>query len=319
MLTSNRKDLLNSLAGQHILSSKTFTKDTLTLILETTEKMEKGLKDKTLPKFLKDHILATLFFEPSTRTRLSFESAMIRLGGQVVSLEQGGSSSIVKGETLTDTGQVVSQYADVIVVRHPERGSAEKIACKSCVPVINAGDGPNEHPTQALLDLYTIFSETGTLEGLNIGFLGDLKFGRTVHSLLNLLGHYNISFTMISHPDISLPTEIINELKSKNKTITVEEDLEKAIKTIDVLYVTRIQEERFKSSSEFNRVKDHYRLTQSVINTSKPKLVILHPLPRINEIAPEVDCDPKARYFKQAENGLYLRMALLALILGKIE
>ena len=319
MLASKRKDILKSLTGQHILSTKDFNEESLAIILETTAKMEEGIKQKNPPKLLKDHILATLFFEPSTRTRLSFESAMVRLGGQVISVEQGTSSSIVKGETLTDTGQVVSNYADALVIRHPDRGSAEKLSYKSSVPVINAGDGPNEHPTQALLDLYTIFSETGTLNGLNIGFLGDLKFGRTVHSLLNLLCHYNITFTLISHPDISLPTETIQDLKQKKKNIQIEDNLENAIQNIDVLYVTRIQEERFKSKEEYLRVKDHYLLTQTIVNKSKPKLAILHPLPRINEIAPEVDLDPKARYFKQAENGLYLRMALLALVLGKID
>ncbi len=306
-----------TLQNHHITSSQSFTKHDLEYILSITSKMESGIHSKTNSKLLDGYILATLFFEPSTRTRLSFEAAMMRLGGNVITVEQAMACSSAKGESLEDTGHVVSQYADVIVTRHPESGSADRIASKSIVPVINAGDGPNEHPTQALLDLYTIFSEKKKLDNLKIGFLGDLKFGRTVHSLVHLLRFYSINFTFISHPTIAIPQHISNILKEYGCQVTETEDLESAIKDLDVLYVTRIQKERFSKDDNYDDLKDKYQLTQSLLNTSKADLTVLHPLPRVNEISPAIDDDPKARYFKQAENGVYMRMALLAAVLGK--
>lgn len=311
--------LLSSLSHRHIISTKHFTKTELELIVRVSAKMEALMLSGNVPALCQGNILATLFFEPSTRTRLSFESAMLRLGGNVISVEQGCSTSSEKGESLEDTGKIVSQYADVIVMRHPSPGSVETLSGKSDVPVINAGDGPNEHPSQALLDLYTIYSEKGGIESLKIGFLGDLKFGRTVHSLVKLLSNFNVEFVFISHPSIALPDAILTLLKDKNCMVTITDNLAEAIKELDVLYATRIQEERFESKSEYNDVKDQYLLTQQILDTSQSDLCLLHPLPRVNEISPEVDDDPKARYFKQAQNGVYLRMAILAIALGKIK
>jgi aspartate carbamoyltransferase catalytic subunit len=316
-MSDDFRDTLKTLQDHHITSSQSFSRKDLEYILAITSEMESSIKFKSNAQLLDGYILATLFFEPSTRTRLSFESAMLRLGGKVITVEQAESCSAEKGETLEDTGRVVSQYADIIVTRHPESGASERIASKSAVPVINAGDGPNEHPTQALLDLYTIFSEKKGLDNLKIGFLGDLKFGRTVHSLVKLLRFYKTQFTFISHPSIAIPEKIKELLKETGCTIKETENLEEAILYLDVLYVTRIQKERFTENENYEDIKNKYQLTQTILNNSKSDLTLLHPLPRVNEVSPEIDDDPKARYFKQAENGVYLRMALLATVLGK--
>ena len=311
--------LLKKLIRRHIISTRSFSKEELILIIRVSAKMEALMLSGDMPQLCEGNILATLFFEPSTRTRLSFEAAMLRLGGRVITVEQGASTSSEKGERLEDTGKIVSKYSDVIVMRHPTPGSVECLSSKSDVPVVNAGDGPNEHPTQALLDLYTIYSEKNSIDSLKIGFLGDLKYGRTVHSLVKLLANFDVEFVFISHPDISLPEEVLRIIKEKNCNYSEIESLEDGIKDLDVLYATRIQEERFENKETYRELKDKFLLTQTILNTSKPDMCLLHPLPRINEISPEVDDDPKARYFKQAQNGVYLRMAILAILLGKIK
>jgi len=316
---TSAESILSSLSHRHIITSMHFTKSELELIVRVSAKMEALMLSGDVPEMCKGNILATLFFEPSTRTRLSFESAMLRLGGKVITVEQGCSTSSEKGESLEDSGKIVSQYSDVIVMRHPSPGSVETLSTKSDVPVINAGDGPNEHPSQALLDLYTIYTEKGSIDSMKVGFLGDLKFGRTVHSLVKLLSNFDVEFVFVSHPSIALPDYILDLLKEKGCKVTVTDCLETAIKDLDVLYATRIQEERFDSKEEYKTVKDQYLLTQQILDGSKSELCLLHPLPRVNEISPEVDDDPKARYFKQAQNGVYLRMAILAISLGKIK
>lgn len=263
-------------------------------------------------------ILATLFFEPSTRTRLSFESAMLRLGGSVLGFSEAASSSAAKGETVGDTVRVVSYYADVIAMRHPKEG-APYAACKvSGVPVINAGDGGHNHPTQTLTDLLTIHRERGSLNNFTIGFCGDLKFGRTVHSLVSALARYTgIRFVFISPEELKLPRYLIENTLEKN-SLPYEEtaSLEEAMPQLDVLYMTRVQKERFFNEADYIRLKDTYILDSEKLRLAKPDLAILHPLPRVNEITLEVDNDPRARYFDQAGNGRIIRMALIMKLLG---
>lgn len=260
-------------------------------------------------------ILSTLFFEPSTRTRFSFESAMYRLNGHVITLEQGESSSISKGESLSDMGRMVSNYCDIVVMRHPKIGSVAEFSKYATVPVINAGDGANQHPTQSLVDLYTIFCEKKKINNLRVGVLGDLKHGRTVHSLLTLLSCYSGNhFTLISHPSLMLDRQKIEVLKQSGCKVEETDNLQEAIKNLDVLYVTRVQQERFKDENEFEKVKNHYHISKSLVEKAKPDLTIMHPLPRINEIDYEVDEMPQARYFAQANYAIYIRMALLFLM-----
>ncbi len=311
-----RKSFMKSFAQHHILSTNSFTLDDLNILFTLTQKMEQRVKKHRSLSLLNGYILATLFFEPSTRTRLSFETAMLRLGGQVITVEHGESSSLKKGETLEDMGYVVGQYADCVVMRHPDPYSVDRLASTCQVPVINAGDGANQHPTQALLDLYTIYSEKKRVNGLHIGIMGDLKYGRTVHSLVDLLQEYSVQLTFISHPSLKLPEKSIASLRNKGLIVKESESLESVIPNLDVLYVTRVQEERFQNRIDYEKVKNLYQITPSLLRLSKDALSILHPLPRTAEIHPEVDTDPKARYFKQVQNGIYLRMALLSLLLG---
>lgn len=259
-------------------------------------------------------ILATLFFEPSTRTRFSFESAMHRLGGKVISLEDGQTSSVTKGESLADTGRMMSNYADVIVMRHPKIGSAEELAKYATVPVINAGDGSNQHPTQSLVDLYTIFREKKKLDGLRIGVLGDLKHGRAVHSMMTLLTRYSKNhFTLISHPSLALEEKSKKEFEQHGCKIEETADLEGAIKDLDILYVTRTQFERF-DKEKLTKANEIYCVNKKLLSEGKKDLIILHPLPRTGEIDPEIDELPQAKYFAQANYGVFIRMALLSLI-----
>ncbi len=258
-------------------------------------------------------ILASLFFEPSTRTRFSFEAAMLKLGGQVVNLEDALSSSVKKGETLSDMGKIMSGYTDIIVMRHPEVGSVHEFSRNASVPVINAGDGSNQHPTQSLLDLYTIYCEKKRLDSLNIGFVGDLKHSRTVHSLLTLVSLYsNNKITLISHPNLTLDAAKKERFEKGGLHFETTSDLEEGINKLDVLYVTRIQRERFESEQEYRSVKDLYQIGEKVLSYANPEMIIMHPLPRVNEILPEVDASPNARYFMQANYGLFMRMALLS-------
>ena len=263
-------------------------------------------------------ILATLFFEPSTRTRLSFESAMLSLGGQVLGFSSAASSSASKGESVADTIRVVSAYCDIIAMRHPKEGAPLVATQHSLVPVINAGDGGHNHPTQTLTDLLTIHREKGRLSNFTIGFCGDLKFGRTVHSLVNALSRYeNINFVLISPLELKLPRYVKEEaLKKKGIPYTQTTDLESVIPQLDILYMTRVQKERFFNEEDYLRLKDSYILTPEKLENAKEDLRILHPLPRVNEISVAVDEDPRACYFKQAQNGRYIRMALIMKLLG---
>lgn len=265
---------------------------------------------------LEGNLMASLFYEPSTRTRLSFETAMHRLGGAVITAVGMESSSLKKGETLEDTGHMVENYADVIVMRHPESGSVERLAAVASVPVINAGDGGNEHPTQALLDIYTIYRERGGLDGLTIMMVGDLKFGRTVHSLACMLSHFDVKLVFVSPPELKMPEYVCRTFKEKNIQYEEVAEMGDAMKTSDVLYMTRIQQERFEPS-EYEKYKGGYILTSDLIKEKNPKLTIMHPLPRIWEITEDVDALAGAAYFRQVGNSVAVRMALLALVLGK--
>lgn len=262
--------------------------------------------------------LATLFFEPSTRTRLSFESAMLALGGGVLGFSEASSSSTSKGETVGDTVHTVSCYADIIAMRHPKEGAPFAAAQFSEVPIINAGDGGHNHPTQTLTDLLTIHREKGRLDGFTIGFCGDLKFGRTVHSLVNALSRYeNVKFVLISPAELKLPRYVKEEaLKKRGISYKQTESLEAVMPDLDILYMTRVQRERFFNEEDYVRLKDSYVLTPEKLRAAKPDLSIMHPLPRVNEIAPEVDNDSRAVYFEQAKGGVYVRMALILTLLG---
>lgn len=261
--------------------------------------------------------LATLFFEPSTRTRLSFEAAMYELGGNVLSMADAKSSSAVKGESVADTVKVISCYADIIAMRHPKEGAPYVASLNASVPVINAGDGGHNHPTQTLADLLTISREKGHFDNLTVGFCGDLKFGRTVHSLIEALARYNnVKFVLISPEELKLPSYVKNDvIKAKNLEYIQTTDLEKVMPELDVLYMTRVQKERFFNEEDYLRLKDSYILTLDKLENAKPDLSILHPLPRVNEISVAVDSDPRACYFKQVLNGKYMRMALILKLL----
>ncbi len=263
-------------------------------------------------------ILATLFFEPSTRTRLSFESAMLSLGGQVLGFSSAASSSASKGESVADTIRVVSAYCDIIAMRHPKEGAPLVASMHSLVPVINAGDGGHNHPTQTLTDLMTIRKEKGRFDNLTIGFCGDLKFGRTVHSLVAAMSRYSgIRFVFVSPEELKLPRYVKEQyVKSKNIPYTQSTSLEEVMPELDILYMTRVQKERFFNEEDYLRLKDSYILTPEKLENAKEDLRILHPLPRVNEISVAVDNDPRACYFKQAQNGRYIRMALIMKLLG---
>lgn len=273
-------------------------------------------KEKYLEK-CKGKILATLFFEPSTRTRLSFESAMLSLGGGVLGFSSADSSSTQKGETLADTIKVVSGYSDIIAMRHPKEGAPIVAANNSNVPIINAGDGGHNHPTQTLTDLLTISAEKGRFDNLTIGLCGDLKFGRTVHSLITAMSRYkNIKFVLISPDELKLPEYVKKEVLEKNNIEYVEtKDIEEYMADLDILYMTRVQKERFFNEADYIRLKDYYILNEEKLKKAKKDLCILHPLPRVNEIAVEVDNDKRACYFKQARYGVYIRMALILKLL----
>ena len=262
-------------------------------------------------------ILATLFFEPSTRTRLSHESAMLSLGGQVLGFSEASSSSASKGETVADTVRMVGCYSDIIAMRHPKEGAPYVASLKSTVPIINAGDGGHNHPTQTLTDLLTIHSEKGRLENLTIGLCGDLKFGRTVHSLITAMSRYkNIKFVLISPDELKLPDYVKKDVLEKNNMEYVEtKDIEEYLGDLDILYMTRVQKERFFNEEDYIRLKDYYILNKEKLKKAKNDLCIMHPLPRVNEISTDVDDDPRACYFKQANYGKYIRMALILKLL----
>lgn len=262
--------------------------------------------------------LASLFYEPSTRTRLSFESAMLNLGGQVIGFPDGGVSSASKGETVADTIRIVSCYANIAAMRHPKEGAPLRAARYSRIPVINAGDGGHSHPTQTLLDMMTIRRRKGRLDGLTIGFCGDLKFGRTVHSLIKSLARWDhMRFVLISPEELRLPDYIISEVLDARGIPYVEtRDLEKSLPALDILYMTRVQRERFFNEEDYIRLKNSYVLTRAKLAAAPADMAVLHPLPRVNEITLDVDDDPRAAYFEQAQNGVYMRMALIMTLLG---
>jgi aspartate carbamoyltransferase catalytic subunit len=305
------------LKGRHFIEPGDFTVEELETLFSLTERIEKD--ESYLRDSCRGRLLAALFFEPSTRTRLSFEAAMQRLGGSCLGFADPASSSASKGESLADTIRVVSSYADVIVMRSPKEGAALLAGRFSSVPVINAGDGGHHHPTQTLTDLVTIKRLLGTCEGLTVGFCGDLKFGRTVHSLAEALTRYpGVQFVFVSPKELSVPAYLKDMLDKKNILCTETDRLEKVIESLDVLYMTRVQRERFLNEEEYLRLKDSYILTPEKMRLARDKMIVLHPLPRVNEIAVEVDSDPRAAYFIQARYGMYVRMALLASILGRV-
>ena len=303
------------LKGRSLVEPEDFTLDEMESLFLLAEKIEKD--DKYMRESCKGRLLATLFFEPSTRTRLSFEAAMLRLGGSCLGFAEPGSSSASKGESLADTIRMAASYADAIVMRNPKEGAALLASRYSNVPVINAGDGGHHHPTQTLTDLLTIKRLIGKIEKLTVGFCGDLKFGRTVHSLAKALSRYpNINMIFISPSELKLPDYIKSILNKQKIFFEERENLEKSMPELDVLYMTRVQRERFFNEDDYIRLKDTYVLSSDKMSIAKEKMVVLHPLPRVNEISVEIDADPRAAYFKQAKFGMYVRMALLASILG---
>lgn len=284
-------------------------------IFKKADEMSSALKQGKTLKTLDGKIMATFFYEPSTRTRLSFESAMNRLGGSVISVSEAKSSSVAKGETLADTVRMAEGYSDVIVIRHPMEGAAKLAARFSSKPVINAGDGSGQHPTQTIMDLYTIRKELGSIDGKEITMVGDLRYGRTVHSLLLALSNFDVSVNLVSPDVLKIPEHIISRLP-KGFKVNITENLDSALETSDVLYVTRIQKERFTDQNEYLSVIGSYSLNNDAVEKMKEKSIVMHPLPRIDEIKPDVDSSPKAAYFRQASNGVPVRMALVSMIVG---
>ncbi|WP_308638494.1 aspartate carbamoyltransferase [Paenibacillus silvisoli] len=302
----------------HVLGAKQFDREELEGLFASAKGMEQVAREGGGERF-PNKIMSTLFFEASTRTRFSFESAMHRLGGRVIGTENASQfSSTIKGETLEDTIRIISGYSDLIVMRHTEIGAAKRAAAVSDVPVINAGDGSGEHPTQALLDLYTIQKEFGRIDGLHIAMIGDLTYGRTVHSLSYLLANYkDVHISFISPDNVRIPTYVKQYLDEKGISYEETVDLEGIARTADVFYQTRIQKERFPSPEEYSKAEGKYIIDRKLLGTMKADAMILHPLPRAGEIHPEVDADPRAAYFRQAQNGLYIRMALVEKCLTK--
>jgi aspartate carbamoyltransferase catalytic subunit len=298
--------------NRSLVSINDFSKDETIQILDRAMEFEKQPTQKILENF----VVATLFFEPSTRTRLSFESAVSRLGGKVIGFTDSASSSVKKGESLKDTIKTVCNYSDLIVMRHPREGSARFASEVASVPIINAGDGANQHPTQCLLDLYSIRKTQNRLDNLHIAFVGDLKYGRTVHSLVMAMCNFNTTFHLVSPVELKLPSSVKMHIKEKNLEYYQYTDLQEAVPLSDIIYMTRIQKERFSDPMEYEKVKNSYVLSRNSLQNAKPEMKVLHPLPRVNEISEDVDNMPQAYYFEQALNGVYVRQALLSGILG---
>jgi aspartate carbamoyltransferase catalytic subunit len=304
--------------GKDILHGAQFTREELETIMGVAADLRGQLKDRRSLDLMNDYVMASLFFEPSTRTRLSFESAMYRLGGQVTGFASAGTSSSAKGESLEDTIRTVDQYVDIIVMRHPQIGSAERAAQVAAAPVINGGDGAGQHPTQALLDLFTIQSERGQLDGNTIALCGDLKHGRTVHAGVELYKHYRCRLILVAPEQLKMPAQVTQELRAQGVSVEETTDLQAALREADVLYMTRIQKERFADPADYEKVKGVYILTREMVEKSGRDITIMHPLPRVDEITTDVDGLPGAAYFRQARNGIYVRMALLGLISGEL-
>jgi len=313
---------LAEFVGTDVLNAAQFSMEQLNTIMQTAAYYEAALAAGKRLRDMDGKVMASLFFEPSTRTRLSFETAMHRLGGAVITVSESATSqtsSAAKGETMHDAMTVIDGYADVIVVRSPQTGSGVISANAAQHPVINAGDGAGQHPTQALLDIYTILKEKGSISGQKVALVGDLKNGRTVHSLSDFMALYGNDMLFVSPKELKMPAEITEALRAKGAKIEETEDLKRAAKECDVLYVTRVQKERFADIAEYERVKDMFIVDEAMIEGCKPGMIIMHPLPRVNEITVGVDQYAGAAYFRQAYNGLYVRMALLALTTGSVQ
>ncbi|MFH1994571.1 MAG: aspartate carbamoyltransferase [Nitrospinota bacterium] len=303
--------------GKDILSVKQFSRDDIEYIFGVAHEMREIVARVGSLDLLKGKLLANLFYEPSTRTFSSFLAAMERLGGSVIPINTVQYSSVSKGESLPDTVRTLECYADVIVLRHPDENASKIAAQYTRKPIINAGDGVGEHPTQAILDLYTIMEELGTVDGLTITMLGDLKYGRTVHSLARLLSLFNVKINYVSPESLRMPEDIVKEIDDKGGNQSHHTDINAVLAETDVLYVTRVQKERFESEAEYKKVQGGYIIDEETMKKAKEKMIVTHPLPRVGEISMEVDNDPRAAYFRQMEYGLYVRMALLAMVLGK--
>ena len=308
----NLEDTITSDMKKSLISIRDFTKEEILHVLETAKEFEQNKEQK----FLEGKVIASLFFEPSTRTRLSFETAINRLGAKVIGFSDATNTSQSKGETLKDTIKMVSNYVDMIVMRHPLEGSSRYASEVADVPVVNAGDGANQHPSQTLLDLYSILQTQGTLEGLTINMVGDLKYGRTTHSLIQAMSHFNPKFIFTSPDELKMPKEYKGFLDRRNIEYIETDSLDAHLNECDILYMTRVQQERFTDPMEYERVKDVYTLNASMLGSVRDNMKILHPLPRVTEIDQDVDDTPYAYYFKQAENGLYVRMAIISYLLG---
>ena len=300
------------MANKSLISITDLTKEEIIRITELAAYFE----EHPYEPLLNGRVIASLFFEPSTRTRLSFESAINRLGARVIGFSDTANTSVSKGETFHDTIQVISNYCDMIVMRHSLEGAPRYASEFSKVPIVNAGDGANQHPSQTLLDLYSIKKTQGTLDGINIMMIGDLKYGRTVHSLLQALSHFNTKFTFVAPPELRMPEEYKQFLRDKGLEFTETTEIGDAINEADIVYMTRVQRERFTDPMEYERVKNVYILKNSMLDNTKDNMRILHPLPRVGEIAYDVDQNPKAYYFNQTENGVYTRMAIISYLLG---
>lgn len=298
--------------NKSLVSINDFTKEEMLRVLELAADFEAN-PDQPL---LTGKIIASLFFEPSTRTRLSFETAMNRLGARVIGFSDVNATSTTKGETLKDTIRMVSNYADLIVMRHPLEGAARYASEQSPVPIVNAGDGANQHPTQTLLDMYSIKKTQGRLDNMKIAMVGDLKYGRTVHSLIMAMSYFNPTFYFVAPDELRMPQEYKDFLRDKGISFEEHHDMADVLPEADILYMTRVQKERFSDLIEYERVKNVYVLRDNMLGVTKENLRILHPLPRVGEIAPDVDQNPKAYYFEQARNGMFTRMAIIAAILG---
>ncbi|MBD3328157.1 aspartate carbamoyltransferase [Candidatus Peregrinibacteria bacterium] len=303
--------------GADILSTKTLSKGEILRIMEVANDMLPFARKEKRSNLLEGKILASLFFEPSTRTRLSFETAMNRLGGKVITISGSEGTSMVKGETIEDTAKMVEQYADVIAIRHGQMGAPAIMADNADIPVLSGGDGAGEHPTQGLLDLFTILHEKGRFDAMKITIVGDLKHGRTVHSLSYLLSNYDVELNYVSPKALALPEKVTKFLDERGANYKEMESLEEGLEGADILYMTRVQKERFEDPEEGKRLQDTYVLNREMIERINPNVVVMHPLPRVNEISTDVDDLPTAAYFRQAGNGVAVRMALLALVLGK--
>jgi len=301
--------------GVDVLSAKEFSKEDILKVIGVADEFLPVAKKEKMSDILKGKVLASLFYEPSTRTRLSFETAMIRLGGNVITVSGSSSSSLSKGETLSDTAKVIEQYADVIAVRHSAVGAPKDMADGALIPVLNAGDGTGEHPTQALLDVFTINSEVGKLDGITVAMVGDLRFGRTVHSLAYLLSNFDVKIVFVAPDFLQIPQDVKDFLEEKGIEYEITENLFYALKVSDVLYMTRIQRERFPDATEYEKLKGVYVLSKKLIEENNSNIVVLHPLPRVDEISVDVDSLNGAAYFRQVRNGVAVRMALLKLVI----